>query len=506
MTPLSPFTLEIMVLLTGILLLLVEPFTKSTDKRWVANTALFWLISIFAFSFFAQGNPANTSQPPWNFYSADPLAMYFKRIALATTILVLIMSIEYRSVLTRFIPGGDPGAGVGEFYALPVLTCAGLMFMASAVDFVFIFVALELVTVSFYVMVAFMRKQPASLEAGVKYLILGALSTGFFVYGIAWVFGVTGQTNLRTLAEILPTWHGNETALLFGLMMMLVGLGFKVAATPFQLWVPDVYQGAPTPVTAFLSVGSKAAGFIVLMRVLQPFFALPHVAAKLLTVIGIMAALSLLYGNLAAMPQDNFKRLLAYSSIGHAGYLLLGVASVSVAPELMFGSSGPAIAYYLAGYLLMTLLAFLILVVVAKHSRGDDIVHFNGLSKRSPFLAFGMLVAMLSLAGIPFTAGFYGKFFIFAAAWKQQQYLLVGIGVLTVAAGFYYYLRVVTAMYWQDAGDETPIEANLFTRAAVAGLVILIVFFGLFPNTLLSAFRAAPAPSTGVAAITSAEH
>ena len=280
MAHLAPLTLEVIVLLLGLFLLLAESFGKGADKTWMAKLAIYILAVVLAWTFFTNGNAGVTLDTA--FYTADATALFFKRIALLTTIVVLVMSIEYRGVLERFIPQAAPGAGTGEFYALPIFTCAGLMFMASAIDFVFIFVSLELVTISFYVLVAYMRRSIASLEAGVKYLILGALSTGFLVYGFTWLFGLTGETNLVRIAHTLPgllaeggRLHGSETGLLFGLMLVLVALGFKIAAAPFQLWVPDVYQGAPTPVTAFLSVGSKAAGFIVLIRVLEPFLAVP---------------------------------------------------------------------------------------------------------------------------------------------------------------------------------------------------------------------------------------
>jgi NADH-quinone oxidoreductase subunit N len=279
--------------------------------------------------------------------------------------------------------------------------------------------------------------------------------------------------------------------------LVLIGLGFKVAAVPFQIWVPDVYQGAPTPVTAFLSVGSKAAGFIVLLRVLEPFLGVPVVGKKILLVLGVIAGATLIYGNLAALPQDNFKRLLAYSSIAHAGYLLVAVASVSAA-STGFGSARVAISYYLAGYLLMTLLSFLILIVVANHSRGDDIVHFNGLARRSPFLAFGLLTAMLSLAGIPFTVGFIGKFLVFATAVKAGNYVLIGIGIITVAAGFYYYLRVVAAMYWAEPGDETPITIAPLTRFAIGALTLFIFIFGIFPQPILKSLQGVPIGSRTV--------
>ena len=458
-------SLEITVLLLGILMLLVESFSRSDDKRGLAKMAIGILSALVGFSFFVDPASGNA------FYAVDATAHFFKVLALLTTIVVLIMALEYSSVLAKYLPGVTPGAGLGEFYSLPVFTCAGLMFMASAVDFLLIFVSLELVTISFYILVAYMRRHTASLEAGVKYLILGALSTGFLVYGITWIFG---------------------------LMLLLTGLGFKVAAVPFQLWVPDVYQGAPTPITAFLSVGSKAAGFVVLLRVLQPFLGVPGVGVKVLAVLALMAALTMLYGNLAALPQDNFKRLLAYSSIGHAGYLLVAVASVSDT-KATFGSAGVAVAFYLAGYLLMTLLSFLVLIVVARHSRGDDILHFNGLAKRSPFLAFALLTAMLSLAGVPFTAGFIGKFLVFAAAVQAGKFWLVAIGILTVAAGFYYYLRIVAAMYWQEPGDTTPIKIAPLTRTAIGALTFAVFVFGIFPQPILRQLKdPAPLPATPV--------
>jgi NADH-quinone oxidoreductase subunit N len=496
MAHLAPLTLEVIVLLLGMFLLLAEAFSKGADKSWMAKLSIYVLSIVLAWTFFTNGNAGVTIET--SFYTADATALFFKRIALLTTIVVLVMAIEFRGVLAKYIPQAAEGAGTGEFYALPIFTCAGLMFMASAIDFLFIFVSLELVTISFYILVAYMRRSVASLEAGVKYLILGALSTGFLVYGFTWLFGLTGETNLVKIGQILPglladggRLHGSETGLLFGLMLVLVALGFKIAAAPFQLWVPDVYQGAPTPVTAFLSVGSKAAGFIVLIRILEPFLAAPILREKLIAVLVVLAILTMIYGNLAAMPQDNFKRLLAYSSIAHAGYLLVAIASIGPSTA-SFGASGIAVAFYLAGYLLMTLLTFLILIVVTNHSRGDEILHFNGLARRSPFLAFGLLSAILSLAGVPFTAGFIGKWLVFAAAVKQHQFVLVGVGIVTVAAGFYYYLRVVAAMYWQEPNDDTPIRIGLLTKATIVLLTALIFIAGIFPQPILNMLSAAP--------------
>jgi NADH-quinone oxidoreductase subunit N len=256
--------------------------------------------------------------------------------------------------------------------------------------------------------------------------------------------------------------------------LVLVALGFKIAAVPFQIWVPDVYQGAPTPVTAYLSVGSKAAGFVVLIRVLQPFMNLPQIQRLIL----VIASLTLIYGNLAALPQTNLKRLLAYSSIAHAGYLLIGVVCFDVR----------AISFYLVAYLLMTLLSFAVLVIVAQQT-GEEISDFDGLAKRSPFLAFAMLIGMASLAGVPFTAGFLGKFYIFYAAVLQRQIALVVVGVITVGCGFYYYLKVVRAMYWQSDSNTEAIPVNGLSRVAISALIIATLWLGVYPQPILEALK-----------------
>ncbi len=471
-----PICLEISVVCLGIFLLMADAFFVKADKRSLAYGAIVGLAAVFVLTFFLQQQPVTQG-----FYVLDPLALFFKRFALLATILTIILAIDFAPVVQRLIPSASPQAGLGEFFVLPVFTCAGLMWMASAADFIMIFCALELVTIAFYVQVAYLRRSAMSLEAGTKYLILGALSTGFLVYGITWIFGMTGHTSLAGIADTIGRIpEANQTGLLFGLGLVLVALGFKVAAAPFQFWVPDVYQGAPTPVTAFLSVGSKAAGFVVLLRVLEPFLLVPALQTKLIAALGFLAGLTLLYGNLAAMPQTNLKRLLGYSSIAHAGYLLIGVASVG-AP-----TAGKAIVFYLFGYLLMTFLAFLVLVPVTKATGGDDISHFNGLARRSRTLSFAMLTAMASLAGLPFTVGFLGKFFIFEAAMNQGHLVLVCLGVVTVAAGFYYYLKVVRAMFWLPAPDDAAeIEISPLSRFAIICLAILIFVFGVFPQPVL---------------------
>lgn len=497
-------TLEVSVLLLGVLMLVAEAFSARADRSHMARYAIGVLAAILGFSFFTKTVPGDVL---WNVYSVDATALFFKRIALGTTIAFLVMALEYRHVLAKYIPGAEEGRGTGEFYCLSVFICAGLMFMASAVDFILIFVSLELVTIGFYALVAYMRRHTLSLEAGVKYLILGALSTGFLIYGITWIFGLTGETNLFLVKSKLIDGFtaasisgdgvtgkliGNESALLFGIVLVLIALGFKVAAAPFQLWVPDVYQGAPTPVTAFLSVGSKAAGFVVLVRVLDVFVAVPAVQGKVVSILVLLAAATLIYGNITALPQENLKRLFAYSSIAHAGYLLIACASLAGDPA----AAKEAVSFYLAGYLLMTLLSFLILIAVARHGRGDDIRHFNGLGKRSPLLAGAMTLAIASLAGIPLTAGFLGKFLVFKTAVATGHWLLIGIGIIAVAAGFYYYIKVIAAMYWQEPSDATPIIIAPLTRAAIIVLGILIIVVGVFPAPVLTQLHERrPAPA-----------
>lgn len=468
-------SLEIAVLVLAMVILMLEAFMTALDKRILAVAGILGLTTVLVATFFLEPvSPADTTTGFWSFYTADPLAIFFKRFSLITTILILIMMIDYAPVVRSWFPVGTAQFGLGEFFALPIFTCAGLMYLVSAIDFIFIFVALELVTISFYVLVGFTRRNPVTLEAGIKYLVLSALSTGFLVYGITWIFGATGQTNLERLTGALANPQTEQGAALFGMALVLVAIGFKISAVPFQIWVPDVYQGAPTPVTALLSVGSKAAGFVVLLRILQPFSVLPQTQRLIIAI----AFVTLIYGNLAALPQTNLKRLLAYSSIAHAGYLLVGVACFD----------GPAVGFYLVAYLVMTVLSFAVLVIVAQQT-GEEIADFDGLSKRSPFLAFAMLMGMISLAGVPFTAGFLGKFFVFYAAVAHRQIALVIVGVITVGCGFYYYLKVVRAMYWQPAANTDKISVSVLSRVAISALIVATIWLGVYPQPILDALK-----------------
>jgi NADH-quinone oxidoreductase subunit N len=465
--------LEVAVLVLGTVILLIESFSAKLDRRYLGYAALVGLTLIFLATFRVAPQTATSSAPFWDFYSADTTSLFFKRIALATTAGVIVMIFDFAPLVATGIQGATPQSGLGEFFALPLFTCAGLMWMSSAIDFVLIFVSLELVTISFYVLIGFTRRNPASLEAAVKYLVLSAVATGFLVYGITWIFGATGETNLQKITTALSRPGLEQNAALFGAVLVIIALGFKIAAVPFHIWVADVYQGAPTPVTAYLSVGSKAAGFVVLLRVLDPFLLLPQMQ----TLLVVIAVLTLIYGNLAALPQTNVKRLLAYSSIAHAGYLLVAVVSFS----------GRAVAFYLVAYLLMTLLSFAVLILVSQPG-GDQLESFAGLSQRSPFLAFAMLVAMASLAGVPFTAGFLGKFLVFDAAIATHHFGLVVVAIVTVGAGFYYYFKVVRAIYWDAPSLSTDkIIVSPLTRAALIALIAGTFVLGVYPQPIFDA-------------------
>ncbi|MEC5125447.1 NADH-quinone oxidoreductase subunit N [Verrucomicrobiales bacterium BCK34] len=486
------YFLEIIVVALGLVMLMVDAFVKLEDKRSIAWIGMLGLSVVFLLLFQVKG-PENTDAAFWQFYSAnDTTALFFKGIAVLTTLIVLVMAVDYSPVVVdqtaKPEKGAHPQSGLGEFFALPMFACAGLMWMASANNLVSIFVSLEAVTITFYILVTYLRRNVGSLEAGVKYLILGALSTGFLVYGFAWLFGITGSMDLAEITTALGKGDVNTTAALFAFALILMASAFKVGAAPFHLWIPDVYQGAPTPITAFLSVGSKAAGFIVFLRLATPFLASAPLVGKVTMVLTVVAALTLLFGNFSAIPQKNFKRLLAYSSIAHAGFLMMALAS---APEKLVEGSEltpvNVIAFYLGAYLLMTLLAFLVMSTMRKVQVSEEIDSYRGLAKRSPFLAFALLISMASLAGIPLTAGFFGKFFVFQLAVAQQQWLLVVVGLIGAGAGFYYYLKIAASMYLSPTeknDDTSAIAISPLSRVTMIALIVAIIAAGFAPGLI----------------------
>lgn len=480
----NPLYLEFLTVVLGIVLLMIEAFAPHLNKKTLAFAGIAGLAVILLLSWLPV-HPLAPESAAAGFYATDALAFFFKRFMLVMTIITLLMSLEFVPAIERALPSETPGAGVGEFFILPIFACASLMWLVSSISFIMLFVSLELMSIVLYISISYLRKDPKSLEAGTKYLILSALTTGFLVYGITWVFGVTGTTSIIHLSEAITSLPaGSLTPLLFGVALVLVAFCFKIAAFPFQFWLPDVYQGAPTPITAFLSVASKAAGFVVLLRFLEQLYVVPVLGKKIMAATTLLAIMTLLFGNLASLAQTNMKRLLAYSSIAHAGYLLMGVASIGAA------LAGPAIAFYLVAYLAMTSLAFIILIIVTEASGGDEISRFQGLHQRSPFLAGSMVIAILSLAGLPLSAGFFGKFFIFEVALQQHHYGLVVVGTIAVVAGFYYYLKVIRAMYWQQPVEgATFITVSKTATVLIAVLVAAILILGIYPTPVLMALK-----------------
>jgi NADH-quinone oxidoreductase subunit N len=475
---LSLISLELCVVGLGLLVLLADLWLPPERRRWLGYAAVVGLMLLFAASISGAGICSVRGEAFGRMFVQDDLSIFFKRFFLVAAIIVLVIAIEHSDRIA---------SGVSEYYSLMLFALAGMLFSASANDFALLFVAMELITVTFYVLTSFQRARLVSLEAGVKYLIIGALSSALMVFGIALVYGTSGKLNFSELSAVAGGLLGNKVFLL-GLLLVLSGIGFKIAAVPFQIWAPDVYQGAPTPTTAFLAIGSKAAGFVLLLRVL--FNAVPAVTIQWTNLLIALSAATILYGNLGALPQRNLKRLLGYSSIAHAGYLLLGVSAVSAAGQ-------SAVLYYLSGYLFTVLAAFAVITLVMRHLDSEDISGLAGLGRRSPLLAATMSIAMVSLAGIPPLAGFFGKFLLLKAVIERGAdnpgyYCLAFTAIAGVVISIYYYFGVIRAMYWsQDTGDRTPIPISRALRLSIFGCIAGMLYLGLFPGGLLDVTLAA---------------
>jgi NADH-quinone oxidoreductase subunit N len=475
---LSLMSLEISVVAFGLVVLLADLWLPVERKRALGYAAAAALGFLFLNSFTSHCSCAFSGDAFGGMFVQDALAVFFKRFFLLAAVLVLILAVEFSDRVAT---------GISEYYSLIIFALAGMLFAASANDFAMLFVSIELITITFYVLTSFTRGKVAALEAGVKYLILGALSSAFMIYGIALVWGTTGKFNFTELAQVAGNFTSNKL-FLFGVLFILVGLGFKIAAFPFQIWTPDVYQGAPTPTTAFLAVGSKAAGFVLLLRFL--FSAIPNVTAQWTNLLIVISGITILYGNLCAIPQRNLKRLLGYSSIAHAGYLLLGVSALD-------GAGQSAVLYYLAGYLFTTLAAFTVIALVLRQLDTEDISGLAGLNQRSPLLATTMTLAMVSLAGIPPLAGFFGKFLLLKAviergATNHGYYCLAFTALVGVVISLYYYFGVIRAIYWsKETPDVSPIALSGPMRISVAVCVAGMFYLGLFPNQLMEAAAAA---------------
>lgn len=476
----SYLTPEVLLTVWAMALLLIEAFLELSPRQ-ISTLALGGIVVAAGITLFIS-TPAPESSPLFwgSLCKWDGASKFFHLFFLAVAALVIWMGDEVQEPVPH---------GGGEFVILPLFTTIGLMLLASANDFMLLFIALELVTISFYILVAYRRRSLLALEAGVKYLILGGLSSAFLVMGVAYIFGLAGTTRfdliwLRLHHHALPPGVG------FGLLLVLTGIGFKIAMVPFHSWAPDVYEGAPNSITAFLSVGSKAGGLIILMRIVLGVFDNPSATAIWIPILSIGAILSLLVGNLAAIPQRNLKRLLGYSSIGHTGFILVAVIGASaiagrINPLNSDNVTGQvAITVYLVSYLLATFTAFIVLAVLERQLPGLEIHHLAGLSQRSPLLAAAFAISFISLAGVPPLSGFIAKFLVILVAWNRGLYTLLGFTIFAAVAAFYYYLGPVKAMYWSEPLDETPIRLNRPTTAVLAILIALIIVTGFWAQSL----------------------
>ena len=396
----------------------------------------------------------------------DGFATFFKVLFLLAAVMTVLMSAQYLRV---------EGVRAGEYYFLILCATLGMMFMASGVDLITLFIGLETMAVAFYILAGFLKPSQRSNEAAVKYFLLGAFSLGVLLYGMSLLYGVTGTTSLSGIADALA---GSERTLVLSLALILIitGMGFKIAAVPFHMWAPDVYEGAPTPVTAYLSVGSKAASFAMLLRIF--IVGLPGLVADWQTLFWILAAVTMTVGNIAAITQTNTKRMLAYSSIAHAGYILIGVA---VGTERGIAAT----MVYLWVYLFMQLGAFAIVSMLRRQDIvGDELKDLSGLYVRKPVAAIAMLIFMLSLGGIPPTAGFMGKVWVFGAAIEAGFVWLAVIGVVNSAISLYYYYRVIVFMWLKEETLGSDIEIGPAVATALGIAVVGSVLFGIYPEIL----------------------
>lgn len=400
----------------------------------------------------------------------DNFALFFNVIFLTGTGLTVFISTGYlqREENSR-----------AEYYLLLLTATLGMMLMAAGADLIVIFLGLELMSISLYILVGFLRGRLISNEASLKYLLLGAFATGFLLYGISLIYGALGTTNLREIELVLVQGRVNSDLMLqAGLGLLIVGFAFKVSAVPFHMWAPDVYEGAPTAVTAFLSAGPKAAAFAAFFRVLM--FSLAPLKGDWTVVLWVLAVLTMTVGNLGALTQRSIKRMLAYSSVAHAGYVLLALAAGST-------RGVTAALFYLLIYTFMNIGAFAVVVLVSRKGEESlDIFSYNGLGFRHPVLGLAMTLFMLSLAGLPPTAGFFGKFYIFSSAIEADLVWLTIIGVLNSLISVYFYLGIVVSMYMKQPVDEIPVSVvPFFARAALLVTSVVTLAMGLAPSVFL---------------------
>ena len=406
----------------------------------------------------------------------DSFALFFQGILLLTAAVTILISMDYLV---------QEGVDHYEYYLLILFATLGMMMMASAQELIMIFLGLETMSISIYVLAGWRKEHPKGQEGALKYLLLGAFSSAFLLYGIALVYGATGSTHLKDVADFLGargSGEGRTTLLLLGMGLLVVGFGFKVASVPFHMWTPDVYEGAPSPVTGYMAAGVKAAAFAAFLRVF--FYSLNSLQADYSMVLWVLAVATMTLGNVAALAQENIKRMLAYSSIAHAGYILVGMVAGGEA-------ANASILYYLLAYTLMNMGAFAVVVLYGRKGEENVLIEdYRGMGARYPVLGAAMALFMFSLAGLPPTAGFMGKFYVFSAAVAKGYVWLVVIAVMNSLVSVYYYFRVTIKIYMQSAEKELKgVDLGAPVAVALALMALGTLWVGVFPDTYLDLAR-----------------
>ena len=466
---LAPDSIDL-IALAPVLVLSVFAMGVLVLDLWAGkNKTLLMFVSLVGLLMTAISAFAKNPIPAFSFtdsYVVDHLSIFFICIFTLSSALTILLSKEYND---------REGIKAGEYYALILLCTVGMIVLASATDMIMIFLGIEIVSICLYVLAGIKRDDSASNEAALKYFLLGAFATGFLLYGMTLVYGSTGSTNLFKIAEFVRTDGAQSNPLLLmGIVLLIIGFGFKVAAVPFHMWAPDVYQGSPTPVTAFMAVGPKAAAFAAFFRVFSE--AIPEMAPSWEMLLCVVAVLSMFVGNLGAITQTNIKRMLAFSSISHAGYLLVAVISKS-------SLAGSGLLFYMLSYAFTTFGAF---GMGRKGEENLEIENYSGLAYKHPLLALSMTVFLLSLGGLPPFAGFVAKFYIFSAAIEEGFVTLVIIAVLNSAISFYYYLKVVVFMYMKEPAGDFQISLTPMTLFVIIIGIIGTIELGIYPDPIIA--------------------
>ena len=459
----SSVLIETFIAVLGVLLLVMSIALPQAKKFIIGYFSAFALLCILIFTFiYSPGEGISFFK---GLYIDNSISTYFKQIFIVSAIMVTLMSISYVKKLTD---------SRGEFFVIIVFAALGMMVLASANDLITLYIGLELMSLSFIILTAYDKKSIKSAEAGTKYILLSAMSTAVLLYGMSLLYGLSGSVNLPDIISYLKT-GSNHSMVILAIVLVIAGFGFKISAAPFHMWAPDIYEGAPTPVTAFLGAGSNVAGFAVLIKLLIQVMGSNQKTVVVLVI--ALSVLSMVIGNIIAIPQTNLKRMLAYSGIAHGGYILIGIVSYSTA-----GVS--AMLYYILLYIFATIGAFASITAFSNVTGKDDIKDFSGMWKRSPFLAAVLLISLLCLAGIPPAAGFIGKFYLFAEVIKQGYLWLAFLAMGMSVVSIYYYIVVIRVMVMGEAEDSTKIKIPASLKIVMIVSVIMILIMGLYPGPI----------------------